>query len=373
MPKIPYNKRPDGRYYKQIIIGRDENGKRKVKTLYDKDWKKLDKKVREFQTELTQGVYIEEDITFGECAELWLKSKINIAGSTRVQYKSCLNYFLPISYIKMKQIKPIHLQGIFNNLTERGIIAIQKNLKTMILHQLYTFAINNNFADTDMSSKIVIKQNTNNKRRALYDWEKDGIMTFLKEPYTSKRILKYQTMVAILFFTGIRMGEMLSLNLQRDISLENNTIAINHTITIDQNCKVIEKQGTKKQGLENRRVIPIPPLLKQILEEYVKQFKITDYLFLTCHSRFISTHESANMWMSIRKQISKYIPENPVLEFTPHYLRHNYATELIYANIPLKTVQYLMGHKNIQMTMNIYADVRKDDESINEMVRSVWD
>ena len=79
------------------------------------------------------------------------------------------------------------------------------------------------------------------------------------------------------------------------------------------------------------------------------------------------------MWMSIRKQISKYIPENPVLEFTPHYLRHNYATELIYANIPLKTVQYLMGHKNIQMTMNIYADVRKDDESINEMVRSVWD
>ena len=34
MPKIPYNKRPDGRYYKQIIIGRDENGKRKVKTLF---------------------------------------------------------------------------------------------------------------------------------------------------------------------------------------------------------------------------------------------------------------------------------------------------------------------------------------------------
>lgn len=373
MSKIPYSKRADGRYYKQIIIGRDVNGKNKVKTLYDRDWKKLDKKVREFKTGLTQGVYIEDDITFGECAELWLKSKINITDSTRIQYQSCIRYFLPISHIKMKQIKPMHIQAIFNNLTERGIIATQNNLKAMFLHQLYTFAINNNFADVDLSNKIVIKKNTGSKRRALYNWEKDGIITFLKAPYTSKRMLKYQAIVAILLFTGIRAGEMLSLNLQRDISLENNTIAINHTITIDQNYKAIEKQGTKKQGLENRRVIPIPPLLKKILEEYIEKFEITDYLFLTCHKKFKCEQSLNNNWKNIRKQISKYIPENPVLEFTPHYLRHNYATELIYANVPLKTVQYLMGHKNIQMTMNIYADVRKDDESINEMVRSVWD
>ena len=32
MPKVPYNKRSDGRYYKQVVIGRDANGKRKVKT-----------------------------------------------------------------------------------------------------------------------------------------------------------------------------------------------------------------------------------------------------------------------------------------------------------------------------------------------------
>lgn len=32
-----------------------------------------------------------------------------------------------------------------------------------------------------------------------------------------------------------------------------------------------------------------------------------------------------------------------------------------------------MGHKNIQMTMNIYADVRKDDETVNELVKAVWD
>ena len=32
-----------------------------------------------------------------------------------------------------------------------------------------------------------------------------------------------------------------------------------------------------------------------------------------------------------------------------------------------------MGHKDIRMTMNIYADVRKDDETVNEIVKAVWD
>ena len=158
MPKVPYNKRSDGRYYKQVVIGRDATGKRKVKTLYDKDWKKLDKKVREFQTGVTQGIYIEEDITFGECAELWLKSKVNITDSTKRQYKTYMNYFLPINHMKIKQIKPIHIQNIFNDLTARGIISTQKNLRNSFLTQLYNFAISNNFADVDLIDKVNIKK-----------------------------------------------------------------------------------------------------------------------------------------------------------------------------------------------------------------------
>ena len=75
MPKIPYSKRKDGRYYKQIVIGVDENGKKKVKTLYDRDWRALDKKVREFTIGLEQGRYVDSSITLGECVDMWLKTK----------------------------------------------------------------------------------------------------------------------------------------------------------------------------------------------------------------------------------------------------------------------------------------------------------
>lgn len=45
-------------------------------------------------------------------------------------------------------------------------------------------------------------------------------------------------------------------------------------------------------------------------------------------------------------------------QVTPHKLRHTYITNLIYANVDPKTVQYLAGHENSKVTMDIYAKVK---------------
>ena len=45
-------------------------------------------------------------------------------------------------------------------------------------------------------------------------------------------------------------------------------------------------------------------------------------------------------------------------EVTPHQLRHTYITNLIYAGVDPKTVQYLAGHENSKTTMDIYAKVK---------------
>ena len=45
-------------------------------------------------------------------------------------------------------------------------------------------------------------------------------------------------------------------------------------------------------------------------------------------------------------------------QVTPHMLRHTYITNLIYAQVDPKTVQYLAGHKNSKITMDIYAKVK---------------
>ena len=58
--------------------------------------------------------------------------------------------------------------------------------------------------------------------------------------------------------------------------------------------------------------------------------------------------------------------EKKIVPITPHYFRHNFTTDLIYAGVPLKTVQTIMGHENIQTTMDIYTDVRYDNNKLIE-------
>ena len=62
--------------------------------------------------------------------------------------------------------------------------------------------------------------------------------------------------------------------------------------------------------------------------------------------------------------IGGHQPNNPKLVYTmdfqvtPHQLRHTYITNLIYASVDPKTVQYLAGHENSKVTMDIYAKVK---------------
>lgn len=64
-------------------------------------------------------------------------------------------------------------------------------------------------------------------------------------------------------------------------------------------------------------------------------------------------------------------------EVTPHQLRHTYITNLIHAGVDPKTVQYLAGHENSKITMDIYAKVKynKPEELINALgdAFSLWD
>ena len=56
---------------------------------------------------------------------------------------------------------------------------------------------------------------------------------------------------------------------------------------------------------------------------------------------------------------------NKSKDLTPHIFRHTYTTDLYYAGMDIKTIQSILGHKNIQTTLNTYTHERKDFEKIN--------
>ena len=66
------------------------------------------------------------------------------------------------------------------------------------------------------------------------------------------------------------------------------------------------------------------------------------------------------------------MPNGESTNITSHYLRHNWATDLVYAGIPIKSIQYVMGHEKIDMTLGIYADARIDNNSIVNTMNNFW-
>ena len=105
--------------------------------------------------------------------------------------------------------------------------------------------------------------------------------------------------------------------------------------------------------------------------EYVPN--LTDNrLFVLKNGNNISHATFDYRWKGILKKINMFMPENQSTNITPHYLRHNWATDLIYAGVPLKSVQYMMGHENIDMTLSIYTDVRIDNNGVIKTMNDFW-
>ena len=153
------------------------------------------------------------------------------------------------------------------------------------------------------------------------------------------------------------------------------------------------------------RDIPLPDCLAECLREAKKESE-SDYVVANRDGDPLSYTQFKRLWQFIVtrtvKERTYYRYENgvrvkhtvhPVLgekaahngkvvysldfEVTPHQLRHTYITNLIHASVDPKTVQYLAGHENSKITMDIYAKVKynKPHElaSAMEDIFAQWD
>lgn len=355
MPKIPYSKRPDGRYYKQIVIGFDTNGKRKTKTLYDKDWRKLDKKVKEFCVSAEQGVFVRDDITLEECVNLWLRTKRDIKPTTLHAYQIALKHVEPIQHMLLKNLKLIHIQAIYERLYLKNTIDTIWVLNTL-LKNIFTYAINNNFMTVNLAEKTTLPKKNPQKRRGLTENEKHAIFDHF-ESFSRFE----QGYLMLLYYTGMRRNEILALQ-KKDIDFTKNYINVHKTLVMDKDYKTVVQMETKTAA--GMREVPMIKVLKKFLIEYTENLSEDDFLFLSNRGNLIQPGVSAYKWKCILKKINQHMPEGEVTNITPHYFRHNFTTDLVYAGVPLKTVQAIMGHENIQTTMDIYADVRYDNNDV---------
>ena len=214
----------------------------------------------------------------------------------------------------------------------------------------------------DFALSTVIK-NENKTRIALTEEQEQILLYTIKQ---NKRYGQYYDDILILLKTGLRIGEFCGLTIN-DIDFENGLINIDHQLCWATGSGFYIDTPKSKSGV---RKVPMSEearkALKRVTARCIAQ-KRTGYTVDGYHD-FLFVDGSGRPNTARRYQdVLKYTVQeynqthtDQLPKVTPHVLRHTFCTHLANKNINPKSLQYIMGHSDINITMNLYAHVSID-------------
>ncbi|WP_022760464.1 tyrosine-type recombinase/integrase [Butyrivibrio sp. AD3002] len=195
---------------------------------------------------------------------------------------------------------------------------------------------------------------------------KDEMRKFLKFIHDDNVYYKYYDTVYILFHTGMRISEFCGLTVS-DIDLENKVINIDHQLqrTSDMQYVIASTKtnaGTRKLPITD----DVAECFRRILEEredYTIEKMVdgyTGFLFLDENGMpLVAMHWEHRFNNMVKRYNNIYRIQIP--NITPHVCRHTYCSNMAKAGMNPKTLQYLMGHSDISVTLNTYTHLGLED------------
>lgn len=194
-------------------------------------------------------------------------------------------------------------------------------------------------------------------REAISRAEERAFLKFVKE---DKHFAQYYDGMFILFKTGLRISEFCGLTIS-DIDFKNNRINVDHQLQRTRDMRYIIEDTKTACGV---RMIPMTPEVKECFERIVSSRpkpKVEPMIDGRCGFLFLDKNEMPMVALHWEKYfqhvVEKYnrIYRVQLPKITPHVCRHTYCSNMAKAGMNPKTLQYLMGHSDIGVTLNTYT------------------
>ena len=360
-----------GRWVGQFTVGYNkENGKINRKTVYGKTRREVSEKIIKKQNEVNSNTFIDkDDTTLKTLINLIIEEQFKANKITQVTYirnKETANIIFKMKIADMP-IQKISISDINNDLSTITEYSNSVITKVFIMIKAgFDKAVLLNIIDSNV---FYIKGAITKPKSLKTDKKVDSFTIeeqklFIQE--LEKKYNKYTNIFYIAIFTGMRIGEILALE-KNNIDFNNNIIHIQHTLTKDKNDKVIRGETTKTYS--GTRDIP----LNELVYKYIKQSyeNTKNELLFTNNNKLISTStinshmkricKNANIRTCIVKKKKHKEDEKAVnlksSNVNTHMLRHTYATRCIEGGMTAVVLSKLLGHKDVQTTLNTYTSV----------------
>ncbi len=368
---------PDGRYrFKYVGLDGEEHvfyslrldshdpipsGKKKTLSL-----REMEKKV---QADLFDGIISNGgNLTVLQLVEKYVQTRTGVRANTRAGYGTVINILKKDQFGK-KRIDLVRLSD-----AKEWLIKLQKidgrsysSIQSIrgVLRPAFQLAVDDDLIRKNPFSFQVVDVLVNDsvRREAITRDQERKLLKFIKE---DAHFSRYYEGIYILFKTGMRISEFCGLTL-KDLDFEEHKINIDHQL---------QKHGSSGYYIERtktesgKRVIPMTPDVEECFKVIVKNRKAPKvepnvdgkkgFLYFDKDGSIVYALHWEHYFKHI---INKYngIYKEQMPKVTPHVCRHTYCSNMAKSGMNPKTLQYLMGHSDISVTLNVYTHVGFED------------
>ena len=366
-------------YRGQLTIGIDQNGKAKRKSFYGKSKKEVKEKMDNYKLLNPIGQAAINEYTVATWFNYWVWNikKRDIKPKTFERYESIYRNYIEgseIANIPLYKLKLNNIQAYYNRLLDNGttvstVKQINEKLKTCL-----DFAEKNDYIEKNFAKLVELPTEKKEKKKQVFTVDEQALFIETIKGH------KLETFFLVALSTGLRLGELLGLKWS-DIDFDNHTLTVNRSVRRgyifdDQDNKHRETFEQIPKTENAFRTVPIVSNVFNKLLEHKKQqdeikaklgesFQDNNLVFCNSVGSYLNPNYPPKPFKRIQDKMG--IPKEEHIKF--HGLRKTFATRLFEKNIPPKTVQVLMGHADIEITLNIYTEVMEDKkiEAINEL------
>lgn len=358
-------KRADGRYCAQVYLGRDENGKKRYKSVYAKSPAELKEKETAVRLQLGRGLdVLSQRDSFATWADDWLRLKETEGITSRQMdnYRHAVRVWKEeLTGYEIGQVRADDIERVLVDLIENGYAQRTVNLYRSTIRQIMRRAVGRVIpANPEEQVHLAITGRKEETRRALTAEEQGWIWD---TPHRA------QPVAVIMMLSGLRRGELAALT-WNDVDLAARTISVNKVIEYSSNGVPTLRHVTKSAA--GMRVVDIP----QKLANYMAGMPRDNMLVIHTKAGKVMTPSAwTKLWRSYMRELNmKYGTRTPadlermksgkpgpkVLDMTippitMHWLRHTFCTLLYLSGVDVVQACAQMGHADVSTTLKIYT------------------
>ena len=337
------------------------SGDKKWSYVYAPTLEELRQKEEVIQRDLLDGIdYAGGEITVAELVDRYINLRRGLKENSMRAYGSAINriHTDPFGSRMIRSVRLSDGKGWFVSLHDKGLKQNTIGILQSVLRPAFEMAV-----DDDMIRKNPFKfklsdviPNDAYVRSALTKAQQERYLQFIRDHGKDN----YYDDIVILLGTGLRASELYGLT-KADIDFDRRCIHVRRQL-----CRTAEKPyfvtpPKTKSGIRN---VPMTDAVYMALMRVVKARTAPKVeLPVDGHSGFLFLDKSGmpkvamhleNYMRGLQARFEKAYGK-PVPRITPHVLRHTFCTNVQQAGLDVKSLQYLMGHSNASVTLDVYT------------------